>query len=286
MFPTNLVRAVRRALSVLLTTSLVAAVGIAATADPAAAAADYFSFDAGIVQPGAVRHVYWNNATSDAYAVGLEVATTRSGRACAVEVTRTWYEREATGEREFHLQLTGDSSTACQVRVWLAGLTMYRRNVLPALAPGASWSGHWNNAHSEDWAYLVGAVGSVPGSGSCRIEVKTHYRTQPDGESEFYYTATNVGVQTCSAELRHVELPVDHRPVLWERDPGETASISTGLPDGVRMFVHGARPNAVPGGPCRYSIGPPRYMDGGGVFVDYSNDGAVTCATMTTWTEL
>jgi hypothetical protein len=46
-------------------------------------------------------------------------------------------------------------------------------------------------------------------SGSCAIEVATAFRTQPDGENEFTYRATNVGDVACSAQLLHVKLPVN-----------------------------------------------------------------------------
>lgn len=282
---THLLRRVRRTFTALLVVTLGAVVGVVATPGPASAAGGY-SFSAGVLQPGEVKHVWWNNATADAWAVSLQVTRVEAYLGCSVTVERTWYEREASGEREFHLQIRGAAHSPCEVTVWLAALTGFRQSSTGVLAPGGTWSAHWNNAHAEQYVYAVGVVGSQPASGSCRIEVTTHYRTQPDGENEFYYRATNVGVQSCSAELRHVRVPVQWSAETGTLSPGSTRGISPNAFNPVaKVFIPGVVPGANAAGVCRHDISPVTYAENR-YFVDYTNNSAVACAMTSTFVGL
>lgn len=252
-----------------------------------ALAAGLHSFSAGVLQPGQIRHMWWNNANADAYAVGLEVTKVKEFEGCGVEISRTWFEREVSGEREFHMQIKGSWTSACEVRVWLADLASYRSSFTGDLAPGDTWDSHWNNAHTDQYVYAVGVVGSQPASGTCRMEVATHYRTQPTGENEFYYAVTNIGSTTCSAELRHVRLPVQWSFAAGNLSAGHTRNISPStFNETARAFVPGVVPGTTSAGECRYDLSPVSYGDTGRIDVDYTNAGTVACAMTSTFTGL
>ncbi|MFC5004623.1 hypothetical protein ACFPIJ_43205 [Dactylosporangium cerinum] len=267
---------------------LVAVGGLVVTPGIAAAATTFFSFSAGVFAPNQVKHVWWNNANSDAYAAGLEVSGTDDpGAKCHLEVQRTWYQRNASGEREFHLEIEGDSVLRCQATVWLARLTKFRESSTGTLAAGQSRSWHWNNADAEGTVYAVGVLPSQPASGSCAIEVSTQYRTQPDGEYEFSYRATNVGTVTCSATLRHVALGVDTTVAVPEVPAGGPYNIGVpGVPAGTRVIVAGAAQSVTPAGPCQVSVLTTFYQRQGtttGVYAGYRNTGSVACESTATF---
>ncbi|MBB5874511.1 hypothetical protein F4553_007945 [Allocatelliglobosispora scoriae] len=268
----------RRAAVGALVVAVTAALGLVATPG-IAAAASFSSFSAGVFAPGQVKHVWWNNANSDAYAPGLQaVGVDDPDVFCNVEVLRTWYQRTSAGEREFHLEIEGDQAERCQVTVWLARLTKFRESATGDLAPGASKASVWNNAHSDQNIYAVGVLAAQPASGSCAIEVTTQYRTQPNGENEFVYRATNVGTVTCSAQLRHVVLPVYNSLDMIPVNPGIGISIWPELfPVGRKVVVPGAAPAAVSAGPCQFSVGTTSYVGADSSFTRYKNTGAVAC---------
>jgi hypothetical protein len=281
----NLLIRGRRTLVAALVLALTTAVGLVATPG-VASAYSLVSFNAGQFEPRQVRHVWWNNANSDAYAPGLEATRVDDPAAkCHVEVDRTWYQRNASGEREFHLEIEGDSLYKCQVTVWLARLTMYRTSTTSTLNPGGWWSSHWNNAHTDQNVYVVGVLPAQVSSGACAIEVTTAFRTQPDGENEFSYRATNVGNVACSAQLLHVKLPVDYTWSLSSAPPDDGWSLTTGAaPAGTRVQVAGSAPARVSTAPC--DVTPDQevgYSGQTGFWVVFRNTGTVKCGMTATF---
>ncbi|WP_155370986.1 hypothetical protein [Catellatospora vulcania] len=275
----------RRALLAGLAFVLAVAGGLVATPG-VASAASLASFSAGVFEPGQVRHIWWNNANWDAYAPGLEATGVDDPDAvCHVKVKRTWYQRNTSGEREFHLEIEGDTSDRCRVTVWLARLTMYRHSITSTLEPGESWSAHWNNAHTDQNVYVVGVLPAQVDSGACAIEVTTAFRTQPDGENEFSYRAVNVGGVACSAQLLHVKLPVNDSHALNPLNPGNGWGIRTAAPPaGTRVQVAGAAPTRVATGPC--DITPDQevgYSGSANFWVDFTNTGTVKCGLTVTF---
>src|SRR4051794_10492110 len=274
----------RRTFVLALVLTLTTAGGLVATPG-VASAAGLVSFNAGVFEPGQVKHMWWNNANADAWAPGLEVTGADDPAAlCVVGVRRTWYQRNPSGEREFHLELEGDNNERCQVKVWLASLTMYRQSTTGTLNPGRSWSSHWNNAHTDQNVYIVGVLPEQVASGACAIEVTTGFRTQPDGENEFSYRATNVGDVACSAQLLHVKLPVNDRWSLNPLNPRSGWGLSTAAPVGTKVQVAGAAPDKVATGPCDITPGQEvRYSLPVSLWVDFTNTGAVTCGMTATF---
>ena len=280
-------RAVIGALAVVLTT-----VGGLVATPGAASAATFSSFSAGVFAPNQIRHVWWNNANSDAYAPGLQVVGADDpGVICDLQVLRSWYQRNASGEREFHLEIKGDKAERCRATVWLARLSRFRESSTGELAAGQSRSWIWNNAHTDQNVFVVGVLPAQPASGACAIEVTTQYRTQPTGENEFLYKATNVGDVACSATLRHVELGVDSTFPMTPVSAGGRFNIWADLmPADTRVVVAGGAPDTTSAGVCQISIGsmsyfgpPPRSW---GVHNAYRNTGSVSCGVTATFAVL
>jgi hypothetical protein len=281
-------RAAAGALVVALTTvgALVATPGVAL-------ATTFSSFDAGVFAANQVKHVWWNNANSDVYAPGLHaVGADNPKLTCELEILRTWYQRNASGEREFHLQIKGDRQQRCQATVWLARLSMEQETETGELAAGQSRSWPRLNAHTDRNIYLVGAVASQPVSGACRIEMTAKYRTQPNGQTDFIYTATNTGDVTCSAKLRHTALTVDRTATTapLSPPPGGHVRILAGMPADTKVVTAGAAPDPTSAGTCQITIGsmsytapPPHNV---GVRTTYHNTGTVTCGLTATYATL
>ncbi|HET9517858.1 MAG TPA: hypothetical protein VFO77_09045, partial [Actinoplanes sp.] len=175
-------------------------------------------------------------------------------------------------------------NSPCQVTAHLVGLTMFRKSTTPVLEPGGRWRSHWNNAHLEDHIYVVGAVGSEPDSGSCRIQVFTRYRTQPDGETEHMYEAMNVGEIACATELRHARVPVQGRQRNWTIEPGRKIGFSPARVHDDSVVLLGADPVANQAGACRFDITPARFNRR--MFVDYRNTSPIACDVNLTWAEI
>jgi hypothetical protein len=253
--------------------------GLAVTPGIASAAGPTAIYTA-VFEPDQVRHIWINNVGFDAYATGLQAtAVDDPSHICVTSINRTWWERETSGEREFHLEIEGDSSERCQVTVWRAPLTMYRTGSVGDLAPGQSVTQHWNNAAFASKVYAVGVVPSQPASGTCKMEVTTEFRTQPDGEHEFAYRTTNIGDVTCSAQLRHVALGVTWKWVVeGTMDPGNGYGLHPGdYAPGTKVHVVNAAPTRHVGGVCRWSHGPIQFINDHFYGVSFTNIGAVRC---------
>lgn len=263
----------RRVAAAALVVVLTAVGGVVLTPG-VASAATFSSFSAGVFAPLQVKHYWWNNANSDAYAPGLEGVTEADPNvSCTGTVNRTWYVRQPSGEREFHLEIEGDPVARCRLTVWLARLSMFRESSTGTLNPGQSRAWLWNNARSAQNIYLVGVYPAQVEDGACAIEVSTQYRTQPNGENEFIYRAKNVGDVACSADLRHVKLGVDDSYNLLGPISGTIGVFDT-LPAGIRVVVPGAVPAANPDGPATFSLGPLTYLYDDLFRIKYTNNGA------------
>jgi hypothetical protein len=273
-------------LALLLTVVLVG--GQLVSAGSAAAATPISSFDAGVFTAGQTKHKVWNNANSDAYAVGLtSVGVDDSDAFCRATVLRSWYVRQATGEREFHLIIEGDPSERCRIRVWLGRLTASRSTPVGVIKPGGGITRIWNNAQTDRNIYVIGILGATPLAGACEFEVKTRYQTRPDGENEFAYTATNVGSVACGADLRMVTLPVTERFDLGTFRAGGKTSLLIGFETTTNVVVGGLNPRPVADGICQWAPGLVQTFDVGRLDFDYTNT-AVTqwCGADATFTVL
>ncbi|MBB5867097.1 hypothetical protein F4553_000476 [Allocatelliglobosispora scoriae] len=276
----------RRAAAVSLALVLTSSVGVVATPG-VASAASFASFSLGVLEPDEIRHVWWNNATSDAYAPGLEVTEADDPNdVCHVTIARTWYVRHASGEREFHLEIHGGHGERCQVTVWLARLTKFTEVASGSLTPGQWRNFTLNDARTGANVYVVAPVPDQLASGDCAIEVvNVRYRTQPSGENEFAWRALNVGAATCSAQLRLVRLPVTFSHLANPMPPGSSLGVLRGIPDGIRVVVPGGMPAVNSAAACQYTVQPigywPRRSDTSSL-----NSGSVTCELTTTFADV
>jgi hypothetical protein len=252
-------------LTVIIVGSLLVPVGSASAEAP-------FSFDAGVFNPRQTKHRWWNNANGDAWVTGLvAVGVDDPDAFCTATVTRSWYVRQASGEREFHMIIEGDPFERCQIRVWLARPTAFRSSTTGVINPGGSVTQTWNNASTDQNIYVVGVVGSQPASGTCEFEVTSRYQTQPNGENEFVYTTTNVGSVACSAERRMVRLPVTERFDLGAFRPGGQVNLAISFATTTNLVVGGLNPRPVSDGVCRWVPGLVSSTGAGHLDFDYTN---------------
>lgn len=183
----------------------------AAPAAPAAPAANvgiqtlHGSWYSGTVAPGATQHRWWNNANplSLVYVVGLSPTGASTTAACQFETTRTWYQQNHGGEREFHYTIKNVGTIACGTDIYLYSMpdSAGAWNT-GGVNPGQSVTKHWNNAPSNA-VYVAGTSPSGATSTSpCQFETtREWYVRQPGGEKEYWFTLTNVGSIACSAEV-------------------------------------------------------------------------------------
>jgi hypothetical protein len=233
------------------------------------------SFDAGVFTAGQTKHKVWNNANSDAYAVGLTSEGVDDPKAfCRATLIRSWYVRQASGEREFHMIIEGDPSKRCRIRGSLGRLTASRSTPVGVIKPGGGITWIWNNAHADQNIYVIGVVGATPAAGACEFEVKTRYRTQPDGEDEFVYTTTNVGSVACGADLRMVTLPVDESFDLGAFRASANISLLIGFETTTNVVVGGLNPRPVADGICQWAPGLVETFDEGKLEFNYTSTAA------------
>lgn len=274
-------RTTRRTIARMLTIVLATMGGVALTVDPAAAATTVRLVTTQTLGPGDTQHRIWNNANSDAYAVGLRGTPADGAGSCFLQVVRSWYERHPSGEREFHYEFTNNSGLeVCVVEVYLASFDAFRTSSFGELAPGASAAKVWNNAHTDRYIYLTGAVPSQPASGVCRIETAGSYRSQPDGETEFVHSVRNVGSISCSAEVRMVQLNVSYKSSMGS-GPSPTGLVTlypatNSVPASMRVFVPGAVPSD-PAAPCQLEVRRSDYLGPRFISMSYGLVGTNTC---------
>jgi hypothetical protein len=168
------------------------------------------------IAPGASKNMVWNNANplTAAYFVGISPDGATSGNPCELEVTRTWYLQQPSGEREFRFTVKNVGAIACQGDVQLA-LTNAASSSwsTSAIAAGATKSWVWNNANPLDRIYVPGlSPGGASGLSTCQLEVTQSYYRQVinstgAAEREFRLSVKNVGSLGCfgTVLLNHVD---------------------------------------------------------------------------------
>jgi hypothetical protein len=166
----------------------------------------FATWETGGLDVGASRNFYWNNANplTASYVAGVVPSGATPSNDCKLELTRSWYLRRATGEREFWFTLKNIGAIACQGDIQLARDTGSVSSWgTGTLAAGATDGTGWNNANPLTRAYLPGLSPAQPTSGVCSLEVSRQYyrqRINTDGtaEREFIANVTNSGAISCS----------------------------------------------------------------------------------------
>jgi hypothetical protein len=159
------------------------------------------SWSTGGVNPGASQSWTWNNNPANLnFLVGLSPAGATNTATCQFEVTRSWYEKRSSGEREFHFVVKNVGTIACVADIRLAWTSTGTTWTTSVIGPGASQTGGWNNANPLNTVYLVGfnPIGS-----NCALEATREWyvqRINSDGstEREYYFTIRNAGSIACS----------------------------------------------------------------------------------------
>ncbi|HEX4422557.1 MAG TPA: hypothetical protein VH165_31800, partial [Kofleriaceae bacterium] len=108
------------------------------------------TWSTGGINAGASQSWTWNNANplTASHFVGISPTGSTSTATCQLEVTRSWYVQQPTGEREFHFTIKNVGSIACQGDVQLALATAADSSwSTGVMASGATGSWGWNNAN-------------------------------------------------------------------------------------------------------------------------------------------
>jgi hypothetical protein len=166
----------------------------------------------GGIDAGASKSWTWNNANplTASHVVGIAPSGATSSNSCQLEVTRTWYAQQPTGEREFKFTVKNVGAIACQGDIQLAVINNVNSSwSTGSMSPGASKSWVWNNANPLDRVYATGLspAGAV-GSSTCQLEVTSSYYQQVINSSgtverEYRLTVENVGSLSCSGTVLH-----------------------------------------------------------------------------------
>jgi hypothetical protein len=168
------------------------------------------TWETGGIDVGASKSWTWNNANplTATHLVGVSPSGATSGNSCQLEVTRSWYAQQPSGEREFKFTVKNVGAIACQGDIQLAVITNANSSwSTGSMSPGTSKSWVWNNASPLDRVYTPGlSPAGASGLTACQLEVTNSYYQQKinsDGttEREYYLTVENVGSLTCSGTL-------------------------------------------------------------------------------------
>lgn len=164
----------------------------------------------GGIDVGASKTWVWNNANplTAAHFVGVSPSGATSSNPCQLEVTRSWYGQQPTGEREFYFTVTNVGAIACQGDIQLVTNTNANSSwATGSMSPGTSKGWVWNNANPLDRVYTTGlSPAGATGTSTCQLEVtKTTYQQviNADGTTErkYYMTVQNAGGLTCSGTV-------------------------------------------------------------------------------------
>jgi hypothetical protein len=166
----------------------------------------------GGIDVGVSKSWTWNNANplTASHLVGVSPSGATSTNPCQLEVTRSWYNQQPGGEREFKFTVTNVGAIACQGDIQLAVITNAASSwSTGTMSPGTSKSWVWNNANPLDRVYATGlSPTGAAGTSTCQLEVTNSYYQQvinSDGtaEREYYLTVQNVGSLSCSGTVLH-----------------------------------------------------------------------------------
>ncbi len=153
----------------------------------------------GGLNPGASKSYTWNNAVAgQSHLVGLVPSGATSTADCQFQVTRGYYARQSTGEREFRYTIQNVGSVTCQTGIRMAFIASSTSFNTPTLAAGSSSTSWWNDANPLTRVY---APGLQPSASGCQLEItRTYYSQRLNSgvaEREFYLTVKNVGRVSC-----------------------------------------------------------------------------------------
>ena len=162
----------------------------------------------GGIDIGTSREYQWNNANprTAAYVVGVSPSGATSSSPCEIEVTRSWYLQQPSGEREFHFVLKNIGAIACQGDIQLAQTTDADSSWASGDLEVGTESTFWHN-NPLDRVYVPGlSPTGASGTSACRLEMAQSTYAQfitADGTTghNFNFTVANIGSLACGATV-------------------------------------------------------------------------------------
>jgi hypothetical protein len=209
---------------------------------------------------------------------------TDNGGPCHLTAERTWYARQASGEKEFHIVIRGDRSYDCSVQVHLGRQAATGTFAMSSVSPGSTRNLTWDESDLDHNVYLVGVVPEQPSAGACELEVRTTYRRRPTGSQALVLRVTNVGSVTCAGHLTVVPLPIAHSSTNGPFYPGE-GMVVTSRSDTAEsnLVVPGVDPASTSSGNCDWMNSPSRFGAARRVDIVATNTGSTACLATVTW---
>lgn len=167
------------------------------------------TWETGGMEPGTSKSWTWNNANpiTASYFVGVSPSGATSANSCMLEVTRTWYVEQTTGEREFKFTVKNIGAIACQGDVQLAATSSVPSIFSTStIGVGATHLYVWNNANPLTRLYVAGLVPAASSATACQLEItQTYYKqiidTDGSAERKFYMVIKNIGALACGASI-------------------------------------------------------------------------------------
>jgi hypothetical protein len=160
----------------------------------------------GGIAVGATQNWTWNNANPlyGAYFANVSPSGATGATPCELQVTRSFYLQQPSGEREFHFAIKNVGAIACQGDIQL-GLTGSVNSswATGALGVGAGQGWVWHNANPLDRVYVPGlSPGGASGLTPCQLEITSSFYQQVINaggttEREFHFGLANTGSLAC-----------------------------------------------------------------------------------------
>lgn len=225
-----------------------------AAAAPAGIQSLETSYYTGTISPGATTHRWWNNANplSVSYVVGLSPKGASTTTDCQFEVTRSYYQQNFGGEREFHYDIKNVGTISCGTDVYLYSMA----DITGAwntggVNPGQSVTKHWNNSATLN-SYVAGlSPNGATSTSPCQFEVTREWYSQMPGEKEFYFTIKNVGSIACSTEILLATKSTTTTSSTGTMGPGTSAGSTWNNNPLTMAYILGMAPSgATPATPC------------------------------------
>jgi hypothetical protein len=177
--------------------------------------ASFRAWSTGGLNPSSGRTWTWNNANPIdwIYTAGLSPSGSTSTDQCQLAVTRTWYARQASGEREFKLTVRNIGNIACQGDVLLARVASTGgRSGHRTLDPGQEAVGTGlGEPHVRVYKYAL-LPDVPPRDRTCEFQIvgERFLEGISDVSGQRYHThlfnVRNVGNVTCAGEARWAKL--------------------------------------------------------------------------------
>lgn len=167
------------------------------------------SWSTGTVSPGATQGWTWNNANplNAAHYVNVAPTGATSTNTCELEVTRSWYSQQPSGERRFHFHLKNVGSIACAGTVLLATNANVNSSwSTGTISPGGAVAWYWNNANPLNRVYVPGVSPLGATTTSCQLELLPSFyveelKADRTKQRRYYIGVKNVGTISCSGTV-------------------------------------------------------------------------------------